>query len=381
LRQQAPNVGTGIQCEIQPIQDVELVKAMWLELQADANGSYFLSWNWIGTWLDQLPSSTCPLLFIARDQDRVAGLAILVSRALYRHGFVRSHAVFINKTGDDELDEITIEYNGVLAKLENRARVTRAAIDFLIAEGWDEVFLDAYEATPDWPLRGTHWKAQIRKSWPVFGVDLDRLKSDGIDFSQSLGRSTRYQLRHAVRAYESLGEMHVEVAATKQNAEFYFSELQRMHQAYWTDKGHRGAFANAALIRFHRALVANRFDSGEIQLIRIAFGGHTVGYLYNFGWNGSVLNYQSGLDYSLLPQTNRPGLVAHWAAIEHNASKGNRYYDFLGGDSQHKRVMSNHASALDFMVARRTCLKFRLEDALRSLWKYARRHALGRPKS
>lgn len=359
----------NIKCKIDLLFDIDAARSLWLALQESAECSYFLSWGWIGTWLSQLPDGLQPLLFTARREKSVVGLAVLLSRPLCRHGFIRSRAIFVNTTGDDELDEITIEYNGFLARPEDREGVMCAALDFLIASGWDEVFIDAVARPPDLPLLGIGWNAQVRKVWPAFGVNLEQLRSANTDYLQSLSRNTRYQVRQAMRAYEEFGEIRVEIATTRQEAELFFAELRRLHQKYWMRKGISGSFANPALNRFHEALVAERFDCGEIQLIRVGFGSHWIGYLYGFRWREAVLNYQSGFDYDLLPKNDRPGIITHVAAIKLNASSAEQYYDFLGGESQHKRVLSNTSVQLTFVVARGTRLIFRLEDTLRRLKK------------
>ena len=124
----------------------------------------------------------------------------------------------------------------------------------------------------------------------------------------------------------------------------------------------------ARAAREDRALAFERFGNGEIQLLRLGFGDRTIGYLYNFVWNGVVFSYQSGFDYNALPgKKNWPGAIAHCLAIEFNQQQGALYYDFLGGDSQLKRTLSTVTTSLDWIVAQRNCLKFQLEHRVRTV--------------
>lgn len=307
------------------------------------------------------------MLLISLESGRLVGLAILVSRSLRRHGFISSKAIFLNKSGDDELDEITIEYNGILAEQEIRGRVTVAAIDFLIAHGWDEVFIDAAIPTDGIcePPNG-NWILHRRKPWVSYGVDLHKLRDSGNSFLETLSAHTRRRMRRALTAYGELGPMRVEVAESRADADSWFSELRRLHQLAWERKGLPGAFANPFLDQFHAELVARRIASGEIQILRVGFGERWIGYLYNFIWNGVVHNYQAGLDYSVLKKRNWPGAVLHYASIDFNCGRGAKYYDFLGGDNQLKRSLSDTLVPLDWMVARRNCMKFQIEDGMRS---------------
>lgn len=359
---------TTIVCRLDLVDDVEKIGPMWRELQVRSACSYFLTWSWIGAWLRQIPPHIRPMLFVAHDSGGLVGLAIMIPKRVRRHGVIGSRALFLNKIGDENFDEITIEYNGFLTEPHRQEQVTIAALDFLTNNGWDEVFVDAtHVGASDLFLRGDNWEITRRSSSRSYGVDLQALRDVGKEYLDALSSNTRYQVRRAVREYEKLGPIHIEAAQTKDEATLWLAALRGLHQKYWTGKGLPGAFSNPFLDHFHSKLVAERTAYGEIQLLRISFGEHCIGYLYGFVWNGIVLNYQSGLDYAVLPERNRPGIVAHYAAIEFNRSQGAHYYDFLGGNSQYKHSLSTTSVPLDWVVARRRCLKFRVEDAMRGI--------------
>ena len=360
---------TQIVCQLRPIEDIVQLADSWQRLENDTDCSYFLSWGWIGTWLAQLPDTVKPLVFTALESAKVVGLAIVVSRPSRRHGILHSRSLYLNKTGDAFLDEITIEYNGILVDASRRAMVMTAALDFFLVCDWDEVFIDAAVSHI---IDGIHpsnfWTIRRQMAWSAYGVDLQRLREPGNSHIDMVGANTRHKIRHALRAYQQLGPTRIEVARDRQEARFWLEELRHLHQASWMAKGFSGAFDNAFFEQFHRALVFERFGHGEIQLLRIGFGDRTIGYLYNFVWNGVVFSYQSGFDYNALPgEKNWPGAIAHCLAIEFNQQQGALYYDFLGGDSQLKRTLSTVTTSLDWIVAQRNCLKFKLEHCARTV--------------
>lgn len=357
-----------IDCRLDLVDDIAKIGPMWCELQERSACSYFLTWNWIGAWLRQIPPHLRPMLFVAHESGSLIGLAIMIPKRVRRHGIIGSRALFLNKIGDETFDEITIEYNGFLAEPHRQEQVTIAALNFLTNNGWDEVFIDAtHVGTSALFLQKDSWEMTRRSSSRSYGVNLQALRDVGKKYLDTLSSNTRYQVRRAVRDYERLGPIHIEAAQTQDEATLWLAALRGLHQKYWTGKGLPGAFSNPFLDHFHHNLVANRTAYGEIQILRISFGEHCIGYLYGFVWNGVVLNYQSGLDYAVLPERNRPGIVAHYAAIEFNCSRGAHYYDFLGGDSQYKQSLSTTSVPLDWVVARRKCLKFRFEDAMRNI--------------
>ena len=358
-----------IECRLEPIGDIAGVEPQWRQLQERTNCAYFLSWSWIGNWLKALPVSPAPLLFTATEAGAIVGLAIVFSRTLRRHGVIVSRAVFLNKTGDDTLDEITIEYNGILAESRKHAQVTRAAIDYFMSNGWDEVFIDA-ALSPDTVMlpQGARWRSRRRMPWSGYAVNLQKIRDAGTTYLDVLSGNMRQQIRRAMHEYAKLGPLRVENAGpNKQAAESWLAELARLHQISWVRKGMPGAFSNSFFNRFHASLVAERTAAGEIQMLRVGFGDRWIGYLYNFYWNGVVHNYQSGFNYDLLPRKNWPGTIAQFAAIEFNLRHGANSYDFLGGDSQQKRSLATETVPLDWIVARRRCIKFQIEDGMRSL--------------
>jgi len=71
--------------------------------------------------------------------------------------------------------------------------------------------------------------------------------------------------------------------------------------------------------------------AGEIDLLRIAAGDQTIGFLYNFRFRNRVYAYQSGFDYSVSHPHQKPGLTCHHLAIEMYRRQGLEVYDFLAG--------------------------------------------------
>src|SRR5262249_6742913 len=101
----------------------------WRALEAEAQPSFFTSWQWIGTLVAAVPAAGRPNLLRATARGQTIGLALLgagITRR--RHGLVRSRALYLNETGDPLFDSITIEYNGILAPAGQEAAIFDSAI-------------------------------------------------------------------------------------------------------------------------------------------------------------------------------------------------------------------------------------------------------------
>lgn len=353
--------------DLPPLQELE---TSWTGLEKRASASFFLSWHWMGTWLDWLPVDVSTQMLQVEHGGTVVGLAILARRVLRRHHLLWSRALFLNRSGDPALDEISIEHNGILAARGSEGHVARAGVQHLIdhEKRWDELFIDGMNdpaSILETPLEGA--RVQVMRSGLARTVDLAAIRAADGDFCAILGPNTRYQVRRSRRELERMGPVKLDVAGDRIQAREYLHRMRDLHQQYWRARGMPGSFAKPAFGTFHERLIEREFDAGVVQLLRLTAGERELGYLYNHLYGGRVYSYQSGFAYpeDATSQHYRPGLVAHALAIEHNAARGFDVYDFLAGDSDFKRRLATGSEPLAWLVVQRPRLKLRLENVAR----------------
>jgi CelD/BcsL family acetyltransferase involved in cellulose biosynthesis len=326
----------------------------WRAQERVAGRGFFLSWAWIGSWLATLPPGVEPFLLRAKRGGTTIGLALAVERA---------HALYLNATGDRELDSIYIEHNGFLCEMSAERAVLNAFATWF-----------GQQAQP--PLEALHLPGiaagarrgrllEDMQEVPGFATNLARVKKTDNDVAAALGGKSRQQLRRALRAYETHGVLQISEAASVNEAQSYFDALKKLHIASWQRRRRRHAFAAPYFERFHRALIEREFAHGVIQLLRIAVGEKAIGYLYNFRCNGIVYAYQSGFDDG--HRGLSPGVVSHALALAHNAKSGERLYDFLAGTNRLKENFATNRYRLYWQVLRRPRLDRRLRAAARQL--------------
>jgi CelD/BcsL family acetyltransferase involved in cellulose biosynthesis len=352
------------------IDDTSRLAHRWLDLQQRSRHSYFTSWGWVRCRLACLPESVRPRALVAEDCGRTVGLALLHHQRHRRRKVIVSNGLFLNETGVDELDSLTVEHNGLLADTTIASEVKRACLTFLLNQvsDWDELVVSGVDADGklshclDAPPPGI--RRHVVKECACHTVDLAELRASQVDYLSKLSSNTCQQVRRAMRLYEQSGPLELFEATTPAEAARFFDEMKRLHAVYWQAKGQSGAFANAFCDRFHSELISNRWPHGEIQLLRVQAGSHVLGYLYNFVYQGRVYCYQSGFDYDTDPK-RKPGMICHVLAAQHNAARGASVYDFLGGDARYKASLSTTSSTLRWLVWQRLRWRFQLEDALR----------------
>ena len=363
-----PNSAASPRIEIVPLPPLEVLETAWRELEARSELTVFLSWAWIGTWLKLLPPTVEPRLVRATADGRDVGLAVVCDHRVTRR-LVRARGCFMNCTGDPDLDEITIEFNGFLAERGFEVAVARQGIEQIATQGgWDEIEVSACLATNPLNLFVPEGlRRETRRQRAAHHVDLEVLRAAGGDFVDGLERGMRQKLKRSIRDFESVGPLRLEAAASLEEALAFLEDLKVLHVKAWLSRGKTGSFANLFLNRFHDALIRSHFDQGLVQMLRLSAGDRRVGFLYNLVHRGVVYQYQSGFDLDASRGSGwRPGLVSHVRAIELNRDAGLARYDFLAGDQRYKKELGNAGDSMVWITLQRPRIKFAVERFVRN---------------
>lgn len=342
---------------------------MWKALQDRSEHSFFTSWVWIGSWLETLPKNLTPLLLKGENNGQIVGAGIILRRTRRQFKVLGTPALYLNSTGDPELDAVTIEYNGFLTERSRAPQIVEQFLTFLFASQehhCNELFIQGGQDPQTMQRiapRGT--RVLVPRVRQCYSVDLNTLRESGQSYLATLSASRRYSIRRNLREYAKIGPLDVKTASTTSEAQSFLTELRKLHQAYWTQKRLSGAFTNPFFDKFISHLIAKNFDYGVIQILRISAGARAIGYLLNFVYEGRVYQYQSGFDYHVCGKYNGPGYVSHMYGVEHNLKIGHHIYDYMAGDSAYKKAMGKPSAELSWQVVQRDTFSFRLEDDIR----------------
>ena len=362
---------TQITFSICPIDDYANLAETWRDLETRANASFFLTWDWIGCWLEQ--ARVPGFVVSGRRNGKVVLIGIVHPASYRRHRVINSHALLLNQTGNPELDSITIEYNGFLID-RNIGGPLQGCLEFLqhaevtkiVGRRWDEIHMDGVPESFELEARDSGLNVWLRSRKPSWRVKLDEIRKSGTSYLDHLSANTRYQIRRSIRLYENRGPITATRAADPEEALRFHAEMQTLHQRYWISRGFSGSYAVPFYGKFHQELLMRCVASGTVEFVRVAAGSFVIGYVYNFVHDGWVCAYQTGLAYDTNPQL-KPGLVAHYLCIEKHLKEGARYYDFLAGDSQYKRSLGEPGPDMLELVLQRPRAKLRIEGALREV--------------
>lgn len=356
-----------IRISISPCPSVKQLEPIWRDLEGRAEGSVCLSWAWIGALIETF-QTTAWIATVWRG-DETIGLALLGVR---QSRFPFLHAtpfVHLNETGDAGADSIMIEYNGLLAESGQEETVAQSLINILFDNEnprCSELVLSGVSLPPwETACKNNGLSARLLRHHQVAPyADLRQMNLD--DPMRSLSRNNREKIKQSIRYFEEQGPLTLQRAADLQQALQWFEEMERLHTASWVNRGKSGAFANVRFSEFHRNLIANSFERGIPDLLRLTAGDTILGYLYNLRWRNIAYSYQSGFLYGTESRW-RPGLVAHVLAIRRYSLEGLELYRFLAGDARYKKSLSNGHDELFWMTVYRPSLFRSIENRARQL--------------
>lgn len=359
-----------ISFELRETWPLDWLASQWQALEERADAPFFLSWDWIGTWLAMVGAT--PALLIGRRGDEIVLLGLLVA-ARRKEAIFAANGLHLHATGDQQQDVITIEYNGFLVdRSAAGGEAEHAALAYLMGgvsvggKRRDELYLRGVteEFRRHVPERG-HIERLLGHQ-PSWRVDLQTVRDAGKPYVQTLGSNTRHQIRRSLRLFEAAGPVSLARAGTLDEAHTFMQGLKALHQSYWTARGKPGAFAYPFYERFHDRMIETCLPKGTVELVRVSRGDEPVGYLYNFVHRGHVYAYLSGFRYEE-DSKRKPGLVTHALCIEQHVRDGSRVYDFMAGNSRYKENLGEPGPAMVHILLEIPTPTLRLENALRTM--------------
>jgi CelD/BcsL family acetyltransferase involved in cellulose biosynthesis len=351
----------SLDISLEPLAQVHDLASRWRALEARAQGSFFLGWTWMGSWLAATGAE--PELLAVRSEGEDIALA-LIGRTMRLRPLGLVATLWLNQSGDATADRCFIEYNGLLTATDAPDGVEAAILDFLAArKDWRVLRLGGVAAGASLVNAGSHRRRTLVDESAAWFVDLHAVRAANGDYLSLLSANSRSQIRRSARDY---GDGHAEPApaANFTQAEDWLDEMQALNKERhddnaWEDPGFRS---------FARALVLTGMERGEVELLRISHNGHLLGYLLNFLWRGQAMNYQSAFAPGLSAKA-KPGLMCHAAAVSRYAAMGLDRYSLLAGKDRYKQSLATGHDVLQWWDLERFSPHLEAEHLLRRLLK------------
>jgi hypothetical protein len=280
------------------------------------------------------------------------------------------HSLALNEPSSPAFAGSSIEANGLIGgpPLDVEDWVLAVLTRLQRIPGWDELRIGALSEADTARFQqaavALGLLSHIFSERQTYWVDLDLVRQRyGGNYLASRSANTRQQLRSALRRLcTEHGEFCLTPASSQGQGHAWLDALAGLHRQRWNARGETTGFANPAFCRYHHTFVEQMLDSGEIQILRASAGAQTLAYLYNLVKDGRVYFDMSGVEH-VRHAHHKPGVLAHWQAIEWYEQRGMRTYDFQAGTNRYKQSLATHSAVQTDLVLRQPLVKFRLEAA------------------
>lgn len=339
----------------------DAILELWRSLERElGNSRLTVSSAWTEVWLETFGDLVQHSFAVARRSGQVAGVCLLTEGCAQHDGPLPIRTRHLGTAGEPDADSICVEYNSLLCMASERERFFRLLCHHVEQlPRWDALQLDGFPAT-DAPAELTtdsRWRTVRKKSWYC---DLERARREGCDPVELLGRSMQRQIRRKLRPWTAEQLEWITSLPAGLDA---FDELVRLHQQRWTDLGHPGSYASNRFTRFHRRLIERLLPEGRVIVCRLRHNGRTAACSHLLTDQNRVLLYQGGWDPAL--QQLSPGFAMDVLSLQEAARRNYDAYDFLCGETEHKRRLSTDAAELLWLVRRRPRWRFAVLGAAR----------------
>lgn len=330
----------NIQCDWFENPDKQWLAKTWIDLETRSNSSFFLSWLWIGSWLDCFVDDFT--VIEARKLGATVGLGIIITKRspLIKGGRVKH---YLHRTGVTQEDQIWIEYNDFLVTSDSADQIRDTMLSSVANRMGKKESLIIGAVDGDKFSNNREFGLEQRKVWETtfYSLDLSKIQNPDRPLLKTLSRNSRYQVTRSLRKYSEIGDLTVTKAGSVDEALALFSQAEPYHVARW-GKGKTGSgFVNPKFVAFHKKLIELAIPSGFAELNHIRAGVDTIGIVYNFRYRNAISFYLGAMNYCHESSHYKPGLTSHYLLIEKALKEGLDIYDFMGGTARYKEMFSN----------------------------------------
>ncbi len=344
----------------------EKLAEKWLTLERNSDCSVFLSWQWIGNWLDVVTDKL--FLVEAYHDDKVVGLGFFVETTRKVFGCIPVKQWWLHRTGIQQQDQMWIEYNDFLldksCSIAIREEMIKAVVDFDPSVKEIIIGLSAIERLACFTnsfIKLNFLEASLVKT-NGYLASLSRLNGDYLNKTPS--KNTRSQITRSKKILQSQGQLTFEVFSNPQKLVELYPKLASIHIDKWKDTNEGSGFSNPIFDGFHKAIALSNTNN-MVQIAVLTLDEVELGYLVNFVYNNRVYFYLSALQQNADNKV-KIGLTLHCEAIQYYTQQGIESYDFLGGDARYKKSLSDGKYNLEMKCYYRDDFILRLECKLKN---------------
>ncbi|MBD78168.1 MAG: hypothetical protein CL840_04360 [Crocinitomicaceae bacterium] len=355
---------------VSPQEAYSLLESPWQELQCIQHTKFFLSWQWIGQWLISLPKDIKVNTFAVYRNSVLVAVAAVPERCR-KSIFGRVKQGYLNRTGEDELDQVWIENNKVLTTLVGAVDIASIYEVIIETAKLDELMImvmsgDDYVNATEFKLLNSKYNVEVEYEENGYYLPIHH----DINVEKKYSKSLKRQLKQTVNAASSLGmNLRFEVINDSIHMIQLLEASEFWHIAKWDGTSTPSGFTNTHFKNFHKALISQTGSSAcgrRVRMFALWDGDALLGILYGLqegDWFGFYLSSIKPMDDNRL----RLGLYMHHMAIHAMSACGVLVYDFMAGEARYKKQFGSLCMSYGKMKIQRKRLSIQSENWLKRM--------------
>ncbi|MBU2883732.1 GNAT family N-acetyltransferase [Psychrosphaera sp. B3R10] len=343
------------------------LKNMWFTVAQTAIPNIFLSWPWIDSWLSLLKDQDDIYVITASHHNQCVGIGIFVEKHVTRHGFFKSKQWYLHRTGDDKLDQIWIEKNNFLVSDQNSRQITSAmwqhlflnqpdVDEFIVNVALDETSIGITTHNTDYQL--------VKENIDVgYLLAINAIK-DSSRFPQEISNSTYKHVERTIRRLNQDNDLTFEFVTDPAAILNTLEQLSHWHITKWEGTTTPSGFNNDTFQDFHSRFIRQKLDNACIAVL--SAGGEIIGVNYYLRHKRNLAFYLSCIK-PITDNKIKIGLALHCLVARQAHTMNIAFIDYLAGDADYKRKLSNNTEAYCQITVQKRQIKFKIEASLGKL--------------
>lgn len=313
----------------------------WLALEHRADASVFIAWFWIKQWLAQKDLSTNNCLCIeVQHAEQTVGLALFgikTKRIFWGLSFNQYH---LHKSGNTKEDQTWIEHNRfLLDKNYEQQSTTEICQQLAKINTIDDIKIGLSSPRFANSLNFQGFKLRTELSSQGYLIDLKACTSLD-DYLASLSKNTRASIKRSIKLLNQQSPLQLTLAKSANEKNQTLKNIAALHRIKWRTTVYGSGFDNPCFYQFHQGLITDQNSAQNCRLYTLSQDNEALGYVYLLTQGDKWSFYLSALHFN--PDNRiKVGLVIHSLIVEQAINLGIKTYDFLAGDAQYKKSLSN----------------------------------------
>lgn len=304
-----------------------------LPMAIDANT--FLSHEWLSIWWQAYQPAAALRIVVAESEGRPVGIAPLMLQHERRLG-LRVRVLRFVGDGTSETDHMNfVIHRDAYPAAADALFQTVGTLDWDVAQFNQMPAASALTHHAIATAGSNGWRTRIR-SVPC---PRRRLPSSFEELLSTMPSRLRTTLRSSRKRLEKDHVVEFGLHQSPAEMPLALQALFENHASRWRAKSQQGVFVDPKKRRFYELLSEALLRNGSLRFFYLKLDGRIVAQEYCFEHDGVVMLLQEGFDVA--HAASNVGNVLRSHVFEHLIRSGTRVYDFLAGESRHKRSWSD----------------------------------------